>query len=105
MSSFVFDISVEKIRCIEAMQNYVNIAYLNVDGEFLERMERATLKSILDKELGGSVVRCHRSYIVNKTAISSISGNSQGLLISLKNCDKKIPVSRSYVSIFRDSRR
>ena len=98
----VFGVPIDQVRYIEAMQNYINIGYLDADGDFSEKMERATLKSVLDEISSDTISRCHRSYMLNKEHISLISGNSQGLLVSLSDCQKKIPVSRSYVRNFRE---
>ena len=42
------------------------------------------------------IVRCHRSYLVNKKQITNISGNARSLTVELKNLDRPIPVSRSF---------
>ena len=97
----IFGISSSQIRYIEAMQNYINIAYVNQQGELSIATQRATLKSLTDALLGESLIRCHRSYIVNRDHITATSGNAQGLLISLADCEQQIPVSRSFVSLFR----
>ncbi len=98
----VFDIPFSRIRYIEALQNYVKIGYINSEGRLAEQTERATLKSILDEVAGSAIVKCHRSFLVNREAIISTAGNAQGLLLTLLDCDKIIPVSRSYVAVFRD---
>ncbi len=98
----VFDIPVNQIRYVEALQNYVKIGYLNDKNQLQEQTERATLKNISDQVQDSSILKCHRSYLVNQNAIVSSSGNAQGLLLSLSDCDKEIPVSRSYVATFRD---
>jgi len=101
----IYDIPSDQIRYIESMQNYINIGYLDSDHQFNEQSERATLSSTLsDLELTPrehTILRCHRSFLVNKGFISGVSGNAQGLLLSLEGCQKKIPVSRRYVPIFR----
>jgi len=101
----IYDIPSDQIRYIESMQNYINIGYLDSDHQFKEQSERATLSSTLsDLELTPrehTILRCHRSFLVNKGFISGVSGNAQGLLLSLEGCQKKIPVSRRYVPIFR----
>jgi len=97
----IFGIPVERIRYIEALQNYVKIGYLNSENILQEQTERATLKYIMDKVQDSSIVKCHRSYLVNRATVISTSGNAQGLLLSLSDCEKKIPVSRSYVPSFR----
>ena len=99
--SRIFGIQKSSIRYIEAMQNYIKVGYVTADGEFNEQIERETLKNILVSSKG-YLVRCHRSFLVNRDAILSTTGNAQGLLLSLSDCNKEIPVSRSYVSVFRD---
>ncbi len=100
----IFEIPTRQIRYIEALQNYVKVGFINEAGKLIEQTERATLKSILDELNGSSIVKCHRSFLVNKTAILTTSGNAQGLQLRLSDCDKIIPVSRSFVPIFRDKR-
>ncbi|MEM6804723.1 MAG: LytTR family DNA-binding domain-containing protein [Bacteroidota bacterium] len=97
----LFDIPLSKIRYIQGLQNYVTLAYINEEGQFKKKTERATLKHILLELSGTSIIRSHRSFLVNRAAILSISGNAQGLLLTLSETDQKIPVSRTYVPIFR----
>jgi len=97
----IFNISLNDVLYVEALQNYIRIGYKAPDGTFAERTERSTLKSIIDQIQGSSVVRCHRSFLVNTEAILSTSGNAQGLQLTLKGFNKIIPVSRSYVPAFR----
>jgi len=99
----IFDIPTNQIRYIEALQNYVKIGHLNADRQLVEQTVRATLKGFLDLSQEDSIVRCHRSFLVNRETITSISGNAQGLLLTIADCDKRIPVSRSYVPVFRDT--
>jgi two-component system, LytTR family, response regulator len=99
----IFNIPTSQIRYIEALQNYVKIGYVSSNGQLQEQTERATLKGILDETQGCSIVRCHRSFLVNRDSINTISGNAQGLLLSVSDCDKMIPVSRSFVPVFRNN--
>jgi hypothetical protein len=98
----LFNIPVDQIKYMEALQNYVTIGYIDTKGQLKIMTERTTLKNILEQLGGSSIIQSHRSYLVNKDAILSTSGNAQGLLLELSGCDRKIPVSRSYVSLFRD---
>lgn len=98
----ICDIPVQQIKYIEALQNYAIIGFLNADGQLTKQTERLTLKSILEKTKGSAIKRSHRSFLVNQEAIIAISGNAQGLLLTLSDCDKEIPVSRTYVPIFRN---
>lgn len=98
----IFDIPADRIRYIEAMQNYIKIGHVADDGQMREQTERATLKSLSNEVSGKSILRCHRSYLVNREFIVTASGNAQGLLLSLSDCEKEIPVSKSFVPAFRD---
>jgi len=95
------DIPVDRIKYVEALQNYVFIGYVDAAGQFHKRMERITLKAVSEEVSGTSIVQSHRSFLVNRNAIISVSGNAQGLLLQLSDGDRTIPVSRSYVSSFR----
>lgn len=97
----LFEIPVPQIRFIEALHNYVKIGHIDEQGKFKIQVERTTLKQILEQTAGTSIVKCHRSYLVNKDTIEAASGNAQGLLLSLRNCEIQVPVSRTYVHAFR----
>lgn len=99
--SSIFGIPLSKIRYAEALQNYVKIGHVDQNGAFATKTERATLKQILEQTKGGSIVKCHRSFLVNRNAILSATGNAQGLLLTLSECDTLLPVSRSYIKEFR----
>ncbi len=99
--AIVYDVSIGNIRYVEAMQNYINMGYVDTEDQFSIKTERATLKQFLNKTDGSTIVKCHRSYLVNRSAITSVSGNAQGLLLRISGCDRLIPVSRSFVNSFR----
>jgi len=98
----IFGVPSSQVKYIEAMQNYINIGHIDPNGLFKVQTERATIKSLANQTLGNSIMRCHRSFLVNRESIASTAGNAQGLLLSLTDCEKKIPVSRSYVADFRN---
>ena len=97
----IYDIPVDDIRYIEALQNYAKIVYVGADGTLQHKTERTTMIRLQEQLHGTPVVKCHRSYLVNKTAIKSATGNAQGLQLTLLGCDKQVPVSRSKVPVFR----
>ncbi|MFK7936200.1 MAG: LytR/AlgR family response regulator transcription factor, partial [Saprospiraceae bacterium] len=73
-----------------------NIQYIEAKGDFVmihtaERTVIATiaLQQIL-KEIGSQFCRCHKSFVVNITAIRRISGNR--IFIQ----EKEIPIGRTY---------
>ncbi len=97
----VFDIPIHQIRYVEALQNYAKIGYVDPEGQLTVKTERSTLKEILAKTSENSIVKCHRSFLVNRDAIIAAAGNAQGLSLTLADCDKLIPVSRTLVPVFR----
>ena len=90
-----------QIRYIEALQNYAKIGYINTEGQLKEQVERSTLKGIIQQIADTSIVKCHRSFLVNRDHITQVTGNAQGLQLTLADCKKSVPVSRAFVSVFR----
>jgi len=91
------DIAVDNILYVEAMQNYATIFLKNHNTEFV----RSTLKSLENMLLPHNIIRSHRSYLVNLSNVTKVSGNAQGLKLSLKNSDAIVPVSRKYISVVK----
>lgn len=98
--SSIFDIPTTKIWYLESLQNYVNIYYWN-NGSIEKKTERSTLKSCEALITNTTLSRCHRSYIVNTSKIIRITGNAQGLKLKLTDHETLIPVSRSYIPLFK----
>ena len=96
-----YDLDPADILYIEAMQNYVVIHYL-ADDRKEQKIIRNTLAAIENQLQETQVERTHRSYLVNRNRINSISGNAQGLKLQLEGLDQKeIPVSRKYLKYFQ----
>ena len=98
--SSIFDIPTDQIYYIESLQNYVNI-YHSTEDTIQKKTERATLKSCEALIKNTDLIKCHRSYIVNTSKIENVSGNAQGLKLHLYDYDTIVPVSRSYIPLFR----
>ena len=63
---------------------------------------RVTLSSLeIQLKEASSLIRCHRSYLVNLNKVKNISGNAQGLKLELINQSEIIPVSRNYIPIVK----
>ena len=97
-----FQIPINDIFYIEAMQNYVSVCFFK-NGKIEKELLRNTIKN-LEAQLNSTVlVRYHRSFIVNSDLIENVEGNAQGLRLSLKNLeDFEIPVSRKYIPILKE---
>jgi hypothetical protein len=88
---------------IKSDGNYVEIVTAASGAKHTATLLRATLKDI-ESQLAGradDVVRCHRSYLVNRRRIASAEGNAMGLTITLDRDGLQVPVSRSFVEEFR----
>ena len=91
------EFDVDDFLFIESSGNYIDLYFLS-DDKIVSKTFRSTLKRALDffKETPW-LIQCHRAYIVNTKNIISTKGNSQGLQLSLKNCENMIPVSKKFV--------
>ncbi len=100
-SKATFKIDTQSILYIEAMQNYVNV-FFSDGNQVKKEVIRNTLTAIEKAIPTPSIIRCHRSYLVNKDKIRKVEGNAQGLQLYLTGNDAKpVPVSRKYIPIFR----
>ncbi|KAA6343527.1 hypothetical protein EZS27_008781, partial [termite gut metagenome] len=81
---------------IASADNYVYIWYLN-KGNLAKFMLRNSLKAIEENLMGTSVLRCHRSYIVNFEQVKVIRRQKDGIYLelSMENVPD-IPISKRY---------
>jgi len=86
----------DSIFYIASQDNYVEIRY-ELDGKLLNYLMRCRTTR-LEKQLEGtSLIRCHRSYIVNIDNVSQFKRENARVFLVLSHPDaKKIPVSKSY---------
>ena len=78
---------------IEADDNYATV-FWKENEEVRKKLLRTNLKN-LETQLDNSfTVRCHRSYLVNVHAISSVTGNTNGYKLLIKDSNQQIPVAR-----------
>ena len=79
-----------------ATGNYIDI-YVSEKDSFKKETYRLALSSFEAQLDAFSLVRCHRSYLVNLKKVKNISGNAQGLKLTLDDQLETIPVSRKYI--------
>lgn len=80
---------------MQAADNYVEVYYLK-DGGVTQQLLRTTLSNLEDELTEQpEIVRCHRSYIVNLSRVSEVSGNAQGYRLHVHPDLEPVPVSRS----------
>ena len=78
---------------IEADDNYSTVYWSDKNG-IQKKLLRANLKNIETQLDNDFIIRCHRSYIVNVHAISSVTGNTNGYKLRIRDTEQAIPVAR-----------
>lgn len=92
-----FKLFFEQIILIKSANNYIEVIYKQ-DDKVSKKLIRNTLKNteaLFSKY--PTMVRCHRSCIVNRNYIQKANKGSDGLVLTLNNYEGKIHVSRQYV--------
>lgn len=84
----------EELLFIRAVENYVEICFIDKNKKTVSKTFRQTLSNVCLQL--PFLEKCHRSYLVNTSAIKEIAGNSQGAKISFVVGDKEIPLSKTY---------
>lgn len=93
-TSETFSLKLTELVYAAAVDNYTEI-YWRSEGKVAVKLLRATLKNIEAQLHNQFMVRCHRSYLINVQEIESISGNTNGYKLKMKNTETEIPVSRT----------
>jgi len=85
---------------VESIKNQVYIYFY--DNEIIKTISLRNTLSNIEKEIqDNSIIRCHRSFIINTNNIKTATGNSNGYKVYFKHYNKFVPVSRSYADLFR----
>lgn len=90
------NIALEQLLFIKSEGNYCKISY--IEEQIIQtKLLRTTLKKVEEElKLHHSIIRCHRSYIINKQHIKTVSGNARSYNIHLYQAAITIPVSRNF---------
>jgi adenylate cyclase len=88
------DMNLRQLVYVEAQENYSRFVWLDGD-KISKKLLRVTLKNIEDQIVGSTIIRCHRSYIINANFPFIILGNSNGYRLKSKYFIETIPISRS----------
>jgi len=92
-----FHLLTEQIIFIKSANNYIEVVYKS-DDKVSKRLIRSTLKSTEDLlSKYPQMIRCHRSFIVNKNCIQKVRKGNDGLILKLYDYAPEIHVSRQYV--------
>jgi len=97
-------VSSEHLLYLEAADNYVSINYLN-KGRSANFMIRNSLKNIESslKTHYPSIIRCHRSYMINFDKVKIMRREKSGVYLELEGENMiDIPVSKTYINQLTD---
>ena len=87
----------------EASDNYTAIHYLHNNLQ-QKVLYRTTIKNLENQTKEAvSIIRCHKSYLVNLNKVIHISGNAQGYKLHLEQNKVEIPVSRNLNSSIKEN--
>lgn len=90
----VLQMNKEELLFVKAVENYVEITFVDGNREVLSKTFRQTLSNV-HRQIP-FLEKCHRSYLVNPSVIKEISGNSQSAKISFLHGEEQIPLSKTY---------
>jgi DNA-binding LytR/AlgR family response regulator len=95
-------ISVADIDFLRAEDKYTVVAWRSESGEPREAIIRTPLKELTAQLDGAQFAQVHRSVVVNLSSVSHVvRGPNETADIHLKGRDEVLPVSRSYLHLFR----
>jgi DNA-binding LytR/AlgR family response regulator len=95
-------IPVEEVDFLRSDDKYTLIAWRGDEGKPGEALIRTALKELIEQLDADHFVQVHRSVVVNRRAISHITrGINETAQIHLKGRPEVLPVSRSYLHLFK----
>ncbi len=90
----------QNLLFIQSSDNYVEISFLE-HGIPQKYLLRNSIKNIETLFVDTSIIRCHRSFIVNLANIEKATKTTSGFRLRIQHCQETdIPVSKSYTSEF-----
>jgi DNA-binding LytR/AlgR family response regulator len=97
-----FTINLNKLLYIQSCDNYIDACYSD-ENRIEHKLVRNTISDVEQSLSHPSLVRCHRSFIVNVFQVASVQRNGTLLQLKLKTGSTEIPVSRKYKKSLLDS--
>lgn len=100
-----FQLYISQIVLVKSANNYIEVIYRQ-NEKLHHRLIRNTMKNA-EKLFAGypSLIRCHRSCIINKNYIEKVSKDNVGLKITMIDYPQVVHVSRQYILPFKEALR
>lgn len=98
----IFSARMEDILVFHSSGNYIEIFWMDnqIRRKKLFRQTFAFVEQYL-KDIP-DFKKCHRCWMVNLKKVEALSGNSKGYFVEINKLGFNIPISRNYVSTFRE---
>jgi hypothetical protein len=98
----VFSAGIENILVFHSSGNYIEIFWLDnqIRRKKLFRQTFAFVEQYMKEN--PDFKKCHRCWMVNLKKVDAVTGNSKGYFIEINKLGFKVPVSRNYISAFRE---
>ncbi|MDB5873725.1 MAG: Transcriptional regulator protein [Ramlibacter sp.] len=95
-------IHVDEVDFLRSDEKYTLIAWRGDDGKPAEALISVPLKTLITQLDSAQFAQVHRSVVVNLRAISHVTrGENETASVHLKGRGEVLPVSRSYLHLFR----
>lgn len=78
-----------------SQDNYVELNFLR-NGRVNQLLIRTTLTGLSDSLASDSIVRSHRSYLVNLYQVRAVQGGGSDIRLHLRHLDEPLPVSKTF---------
>lgn len=85
----------EDLVYIEAEDNYCGLNHYQ-NGILEKRLLRNTLTNLQNQLQEHTLVRCHRSFMINLNQVEKVIGNAQGYRFCIRASTLQVPVGRKY---------
>ena len=95
-------IAVEDIDYLRSDTKYTRVAWRGDRGEPAEALVRTALKELVARLDPAQFAQIHRSVVVNLRAVDHVTRGDESADVHLKGRDEVLPVSRSYLHLFRE---
>jgi DNA-binding LytR/AlgR family response regulator len=96
-------IPVENVDYVRSDTKYTRVAWRGDGGEPAEALVRTSLKELVAQLDPAHFAQIHRSVVVNLRSIDHVTrGDHDTAEVHLKGRDERLPVSRSYLHLFRE---
>ena len=94
-----FSVLTKDLLFLESTDNYVSVHYI-LENKVQRKLLRNTLKKLEETLDDDSIIRCHRSFMVNMKNIEFVQKEGKKINVKMKMLDTDIPVSPKYSPLF-----